>query len=205
MNRTSAQFWAHNKKRGKFMSFDEKKVTSEIMNAIGGKENVNSVTHCVTRLRFNLKDKQKVNNENLKKIEGVLDVVYAAGQCQVILGPNLIPVYDCVVNDYNLSEEEVVDENHIEDLEPKNDKNGKKGFRYYLDVVIQFLSSSLAPFITVLYGAGMLRVVIVLAAYFFPAVSKNSTYIMFNYMSQVPFYFMVGAYRFSVKWLWTNV
>ena len=62
--------------------------------------------------------------------------------------------------------------------------------KYYFDKCIQFMSASLTPFITVLYGAGMLRVVLSLISYFNADASASTTYQLFNFVSQAPFYFM---------------
>ncbi|MFT4107546.1 MAG: PTS transporter subunit EIIC [Lacrimispora sp.] len=168
------------------MAINVKESSDSIMKLIGGKENVNSVTHCVTRLRFILKDVQKADTEAIKKTDGVLGVVFGSGQYQIVLGPNLFPVFEYIVNEYGLETEKEVDEYHEEDDALKK----KSGFGYYLGKVTQFLSSALTPFITVLYGAGMLKVALGVSAYFWPDVTSNTTYMMFNFMSNVPFYFM---------------
>lgn len=76
---------------------------------------------------------------------------------------------------------------HTEDLALKGKK---KTIKDYFMKAIQFMSASLTPFITVLFGAGMLRVILSLASYFYPAVTSSTTYMLFNFMSQAPFYFM---------------
>ncbi len=171
------------------MALNVESTSKSIMENIGGKENVSSVTHCVTRLRFVLKDVKKANKAELEKIDGVLGVVYGSGQYQIILGPNLYPVFEYVVKEYNLEEDEEIDEYHEEDLvEDENQQKSK--FSYYANIVMKFLTSTLTPFITVLYGAGMLKVVLGVSSYFWPTITDNSTYMMFNFMSDVPFYFM---------------
>ena len=66
----------------------------------------------------------------------------------------------------------------------------KKNVKYYFLKAIQFMSASLTPFITVLYGAGMMRVVLSLASYFNPDLAATTTYKMFDFIAQTPFYFM---------------
>lgn len=123
----------------------------------------------------------------IKQLTGVLGVVYGSGQYQVILGENLFPVFDEIVKNYKVETGDVVAENHTEDLALKGKK---KTIKDYFMKAIQFMSASLTPFITVLFGAGMLRVILSLASYFYPAVTSSTTYMLFNFMSQAPFYFM---------------
>ncbi len=164
-------------------------LAASIMELVGGTANVHTVSHCVTRLRFVLKNRNAAKDGEIKKLPGVLGVVYGSGQYQIILGENLFPVYDEIVKNYEVSEGEVVDETHAEDFKLADDGQ-KKNAKYYFHKAIQFMSQSLTPFITVLYGAGMLRVVLSLASYFFPDITSNTTYMLFDYMSQTAFYFM---------------
>ena len=65
---------------------DYKNIAQEILLNVGGKENVNEVTHCMTRLRFKVKSASKVNKDKLSKTEGVITVVESMGQIQVVIG-----------------------------------------------------------------------------------------------------------------------
>ena len=76
---------------------DAKAIAQEIVQYVGGPENVNSVAHCMTRARFVLKNVNKADQEALKNIKGVLGVIYSGGQLQVILGANLLPVFEEIV------------------------------------------------------------------------------------------------------------
>ena len=169
------------------MAIDYKALSAKLVELVGGVENITSVTHCTTRMRFNLKDQSLAKTNEIKKLDGVLGVADQSGQYQVILGENLFSVYDEITKNYGLSEDDVSSEKNADNL---TNPNEKKGFKYYLLKVSKFLSSSLSPFITVLYGAGMLRVITSLVAYFVPSVTDNTTYIMFNILSNVPFYFL---------------
>ncbi len=171
------------------MSINIEQLTSAIIEKVGGVDNISSVAHCVTRLRFILADEKKADTEGLKKLNGVLGVVFGAGQYQVVLGPNVFPVFDRIKKEYDIEIDEMANENNAEDLN-LNEKKGKNSFSYYLEKAIRFLSASLTPFITVLYGAGMLRVMLSLASYFWPNITDSTTYSMFNFLAQTPFYFM---------------
>ena len=89
-----------------------KEMAPKIVEYIGGKENVSAHTHCMTRLRFVLKDDSKVNEEELKKVDGVKGVVKQGGMFQVIIGPNVEQLYNEVAPLLPNSEaKEVVKEN----------------------------------------------------------------------------------------------
>lgn len=80
-------------------------LVSMIIEKIGGKENVNSVVHCTTRLRFKLKDEKKADTEFLKKADGIVTVVQSGGQYQVVIGNHVPDVYAEIVKQTGLSEE----------------------------------------------------------------------------------------------------
>ena len=68
---------------------DYANVAKKILEKIGGESNVNSVQHCMTRLRFTLKDESKADDEAIRKIKGVMGVTKQGGQYQVIIGNNV--------------------------------------------------------------------------------------------------------------------
>lgn len=69
------------------------RLAKDIVQNIGGEENVNNLVHCATRLRFNLKDNQLPDKEKLKSLAGVLSVVESGGQFQVVIGNDVAHVY----------------------------------------------------------------------------------------------------------------
>ena len=106
-------------------------LAASIMGQIGGTENVKTVTHCVTRLRFHLKDRGAARDNEIKKLPGVLGVVYGNGQYQIILGEHLFTTYDCIVKNYSVETEELINENLDEDL-----LKGQKNAKYYFEKII---------------------------------------------------------------------
>ncbi|MCT6892061.1 MAG: PTS transporter subunit EIIB, partial [Lactobacillus sp.] len=77
------------------MAYEE--LSREIIANVGGKDNVASVVHCTTRLRFKLKDASKANDEKMKATDGVLSLVKSGGQYQVVIGNNVADVYDTLI------------------------------------------------------------------------------------------------------------
>ena len=170
-------------------NLDYKALADDIIERVGGVANIREVSHCVTRLRLVLNNKDLAKDQEIKALKGVLGTVYGSGQYQIILGENLFPVYDSIEKNYDIQTGAVVDETHAEDYKLQ-DANQEKNVKYYFTKAIQFMSASLTPFITVLDGAGMLRVIMSLASYFVPSVSASTTYKLFNTVAQAPFYFM---------------
>ena len=122
-----------------------KDLATIIIENVGGKENVNQVVHCATRLRFRLKDTTKTNTEMLKKTKGVLSVIDAGGQYQVVIGPDVGNVY-----------QEVVDLGGFESMaqmpEEESSKNQNK-----VSQVLEFIASIFQPIIPAITGAGLLK------------------------------------------------
>lgn len=76
---------------------DYNKVAKDILDNVGGKANVKQVTHCFTRLRFVLRDESKAKKDVVEHLEGVISVVVAGGQFQVVCGAKVTKIYDAVV------------------------------------------------------------------------------------------------------------
>ena len=112
-----------------------------IIKNIGGKENVISLTHCVTRLRFQLKDESKANDEVLKANDGIITVMHTAGQYQIVIGNHVGDVYETILPKLGLSGEVV---------ETKNKTSIKDKF-------VDLVSSIFMPAIGMLCACGMIK------------------------------------------------
>ena len=151
----------------------------------------------MTRLRLNIKDKTSVDTEALKKIEGVLGVVYSGNQLQVILGKNLIPIFHEVSKMGTLSAKESVSENLDEKIEvKKNDSHSnnevaqKHPVIKILTNVVNFISDSVVPMVAGLVAGGMLKVILLLISLAVPAFVESQNYMLLSQLSNAPFYFM---------------
>lgn len=70
--------------------------SKEILGAVGGEENIISLVHCATRLRFKLKDHAKANKDASKKIDGVITVIESGGQYQVVIGNRVGEIFNAI-------------------------------------------------------------------------------------------------------------
>ncbi|MCP0887167.1 glucose PTS transporter subunit IIA [Ligilactobacillus sp. WILCCON 0076] len=174
------------------------KLSAEIVKNVGGVDNIKAVNHCMTRLRFNLKEVGNANKEALEALDGVLGVVYAGEQYMIILGQNLIPTYEAVIKDFDIQASASVDE-RLDDFskhqEPLTWKNLGTKF-------IGFISASVTPLIPGLIAGGMLKVVLLLIVSFVDAAYvKTPSYLLLSAIADAPFYFMpiIVAYGAATK------
>lgn len=176
-------------RKEKSMAANYNEIAEKIVDLVGGKENVQFFTHCVTRLRFNLKDEKKANKEEVDKLPGVLGSQWQNGQLQVIIGQAVGDVYKLICEKNGLAMEKAVDENIDADL-------GKKGLKGIVDKVFDGISGSLTPFIPALIGAGMIKVLLIFAD-MLGADATSGTYQLLSFAGDAGFYFLpiiIGAF-----------
>ncbi|MFV0288289.1 MAG: beta-glucoside-specific PTS transporter subunit IIABC [Mycoplasmatales bacterium] len=117
-------------------------LVNEILKNIGGKENIISLTHCVTRLRFNLKDESLANDEVLKKMDGIVTIMKTAGQYQVVIGNHVPDVYNEFVKVANINADTQV--TTAKDMS-------------IIDRIIDILSGIMLPSIGILCASGIIK------------------------------------------------
>lgn len=93
------------------MALSNEQIAKTVLEAVGGKNNVTFVTHCMTRLRFNLKDMAIPDQEAMKELKGVLGVVVSGGQFQVVIGQNVPKVYAALCAEAGIAQQDAIDEN----------------------------------------------------------------------------------------------
>lgn len=121
-------------------------LAEQIVKNVGEKENIISLTHCITRLRFKLKDETKANDDILKNMDGVATVIKSGGQYQVVIGNHVGDVYDDVCSIAGISEASAAD--------LKLDVQKKEKL---LDVFIDTISGVFQPILGVMTAAGMIK------------------------------------------------
>lgn len=155
-----------------------KNTANEILHLIGGQENVTSLSHCVTRLRFTLVDENVADEQALKKLDGVLGVARSSGQFQVIIGPEVAAMYSELMKTLNIEEAS---------SDRKKEKLTIKGI---LKTALDTLISCFVPAISVIAGSGMIKVLAVLLSYAGIIQTDSTTYIILNTIGDGVFYFL---------------
>ncbi|MBQ9620777.1 MAG: PTS glucose/sucrose transporter subunit IIB, partial [Atopobiaceae bacterium] len=121
---------------------DNAQIARDVLAAVGGKENVRSVQHCMTRLRFNLVDESSVNDEDVKAVKGAMGVAKQGGQYQVIIGTNVPEVYAELTALAGLEAAAAVEEN----LDTAAEKPALTP-KSVVDSILNYLSGSVVPLI----------------------------------------------------------
>ncbi len=143
-------------------------LVSNILKHVGGKENINSTYHCMTRLRFQLKNKGLVEKELLEKVPGVLGVMDAPQDYQVIIGPQVVDVYKEVIAQTGLTELAAIDENLDAKKEPLT-------FKSVFNKIIAAFSAVFSPLIPVFMIIGTANAIAALIGpVFFKLVAADS-------------------------------
>ena len=150
---------------------DYGKLAAEVIRLVGGKENINDVGHCATRLRFSLKDAGLTKTDELKATDGVIGVVNKGGQYQVIIGNEVNEVYAQVTS--QLGVEATPQEPDCDDDAAPEEK--KSPVAKVLDVI----AGSFFPIIPALVGAGMVKALLSLLTVVFTGL----TILQFHRMS----------------------
>lgn len=165
-------------------------LAKSIIKNIGGKENINGLTHCITRLRFKLKDESKANDEILKNMDGVVTVMKSGGQYQVVIGNHVPDVYADVCEIAGLTEEST-----------SGGEAPKGVFNKFIDII----SGVFQPILGVLCAAGMIKGFNALFVAFGLYTATDGAYVMLNAIGDSIFNFMpvilgyTSAKKFGAK------
>ena len=124
-----------------------------ILQNVGGKGNISAITHCVTRLRFNLKDESKANTDILKETDGIVTVMQSGGQYQVVIGNHVPDVFASIVS-----------VGHLESLVTKTDgdEDAPKEKMKPFDAFVSIVTGVFTPFLGVFCACGILKGVLAL-------------------------------------------
>lgn len=153
------------------------KLATQILENVGGKENINSLTHCITRLRFKLKDESKANDDVLKNMDGVVTVMKSGGQYQVVIGNHVPHVYADVCEVAGIS----ADADTAGGAEEKN----------LFNKLIDILSGCFQPILGPMCAGGIIKGINAILIFILGATYKTTgTYIMLNAIGDAVFFFM---------------
>lgn len=173
---------------------DYSQLAKAIVAGVGGKENIDSLIHCITRLRFYLKDESKAQTETIKALDGVINVQKASGQYQVVIGNQVTAVYDAVIAEIGA---DFADEDETAQVFAKTKRKQnltpwghvKEAFSQLIGVI----TGAMSPIVGILAAGGILKGV--LAMLTMPQLGalvsqKSEFYIILSAMGDSVFYFL---------------
>lgn len=157
---------------------DYESVAKKILQRVGGAENVTGLVHCMTRLRFNLKDESIVDDEAVKKTKGVMGVMKKGGQYQIIIGNDVGYVYEELNKLGNFS-------NRV----PKKKENSTEK-KNILTMLMDTISGIMTPVIPAIIGAAMIKVLLTLLPMIGVLNTSGDTYQLLTVIGDGAFFFM---------------
>lgn len=168
-------------------------LAENVIPLIGGKENISFFTHCVTRLRFDLKDKGLVRKEEIEKLSGVVGALWSGEQFQIIIGQQVDEAYQLVCKTAGLQAQDAGKENVGED------RKEKLTWHNVGNRILSTLSGCLTPIIPILIVSAMFKTLI---AVFGPNMlnvmpETSDLYILFNFVGDASFYFLPVAVGYT--------
>lgn len=171
------------------MSAKYQELARQIVQYVGGNENIISLHHCQTRLRFELKDTSKAMPDKLNELKDVVQVVDKGGMFQVVIGMQVAEVYEEV--------EKLITPKDTSAL-PKSEKKEKKN---PFDIAADFISSIFSPIVPALAGAGMVKALLALLTAFHWIDTASNFYVILNLIGDATFSFMpiLPAYTTAKK------
>ncbi|MED4828633.1 beta-glucoside-specific PTS transporter subunit IIABC [Bacillus atrophaeus] len=155
---------------------DYHKVSKEILQLVGGEENVQSVIHCMTRLRFNLHDNAKADRCRLEQMDGVMGTNISGEQFQIIIGNNVPKVYKALLENSGLSEE--------------NTKGASGQKKNVLSALFDVISGVFTPILPAIAGAGMIKGLLALAVTFGWMAETSQAHTILTAIGDGAFYFL---------------
>ena len=158
------------------------KLVANILKDVGGAGNIETMTHCATRLRLKLKDDHKVNTDALEKLPGVFNVVHRNGQLQIVIGNEVFGVYNELA----------------QQISSNNSHSGnktKKKFKF--SDIFEVISSIFVPCIPIISGCGILKGFLSLFLAFGWLEATSQTYIILNIIGDAGFYFLPFLLAYS--------
>ena len=155
------------------MSYD--KLAKDILQFVGGDQNVSSLVHCATRLRFKLKDNKKAQKAEIQNLTGILSVVESGGQFQVVVGSHVSNVYEEIIKIGNFG---------------KNSSSTDESKGTIMSIIFETVSRSFSPLIGAFAGAGMLKAVLTVLVSLGWLSQESGTYHILSAAGNAVFYFL---------------
>lgn len=165
---------------------DYRETGLKALEVVGGKDNVKNLTHCATRLRFEVKDRSKVDLEKLNSVPGVLKALESAGQFQFVIGPSVNECYQAVADEIGIAGG-AVDDNHPEDMAPSGKKADKGNL---VQKALGLISGIFIPVLPALIASGMIKALLTILTRMSLVNTESGVYTIITFVADSVFYFL---------------
>lgn len=155
-------------------------IAADILKNIGGKENVTNINHCATRLRLQVADDNKINDEAISKLSGVAGTVMHGNQYQIVIGTDVANVYNEFIKLSGDVQTDSTATTHKKDVSLKS----------VGQTIVDFISGTFVPILGVLVAAGLVSAVLNIGVSFFGLSTKSGTYTVLYAIYQAGYYFL---------------
>ncbi|PRO83390.1 PTS beta-glucoside transporter subunit IIABC [Lactiplantibacillus pentosus] len=180
-------------------------LATAIVTNVGGPGNVNSVIHCITRLRFYLKDEHRAQDAVIANLDGVIDVAKAGGQYQVVIGPAVNEVYDAVMAQLGPAFADTTAGTPTaattQAAGAPTETDAPTGWlprlRHGMSQVIGVMTAAMIPVIGILAGSGILKGILAALTGFHVLTVTSGTYMVLNAVADATFYFLPVVLGFA--------
>ncbi|MDQ0222946.1 glucose PTS transporter subunit IIA [Streptococcus moroccensis] len=166
---------------------DFKQLASTIVENVGGKDNINGLRHCITRLRFRLKDENLANKNVLENTDGIISVVKGGGEYMVVIGNDVVKAYDAVNDVLGISEGQL--DQHASSVDKQNP----------IMKVINAVVGAVMPALNFICAGGVLKGLLTILSMTGLLDAKDGLYILINAMGDAVFFFLpiILGYNFA--------
>lgn len=163
------------------VNYDE--LAEAIIEHLGGKDNISFHTHCVTRLRFSLKDKSLVNKEAIDGLNGVINSLWSGDQYQVVIGNTVDEAYEAVVSKLGPVDTGVATD------EPKK--------KFSVSAIFDIITGIFVPAIPAIAGCGLMKALLSLLTFAGLLSQDSQTYYILAFVADSAFYFLPMILAFN--------
>lgn len=165
------------------MAKDYTKLAQSLPELVGGRENIKKFGHCTTRLRFGLSDKDLVQIEAIKSLNGTVDARWAGDELQVVIGPAVADAYRAICKETGISENNASADDSSEKQQPKTIKG-------YFSAILEGIAACLSPAIRVFVGIGLIKVIVLLGEKIGFLTPDMPTDMILTFVSDAGLYFL---------------
>lgn len=174
---------------------ENRELAEKIIQLCGGEENITKAIHCITRLRFNLKDDSKADSKAIADLNGVIGTRYQNGQFQVIIGNNVKNVYVQVAKILELDDESKKD---VKEEKTSKETKEKKEHQNVISSILDIIASAFQPILPAIIGAGMMKGILAILMVAGWVSGESGTYQILNIVADSAFYFLPFLLAVSV-------